>query len=257
MGIIKLEDTREINLNEHWFIPFPQRFKAQKRLFCFPYAAGSPNIFRNWKSGLPDYVEIVAINLPGRYDRFMEKSFSDWPTLLDATEDAISPYLDKPFAFFGHSFGARLIFELTKRLQAKNTSLPTQLFISGCRCPHIPCSRPFIHTLSKAEFFELIFKMNGLSSEVVENQRLITILEPALRADMKLSELWEGSEEQKIKVPITVFCGLQDEVDPFERMHEWERYTEEKFSFYTFPGGHFFLHKNEKKLLKIISNMIE
>jgi amino acid adenylation domain-containing protein len=243
-------------INEKWFFYPAQRKKARLKLFCFPYAGGTPHIFRNWANHLPEDIEVIALRLPGRDSRIKEKAYSDWSELLDALEDALLSCIDIPFAFFGHSFGARLAFELTKRFHAKGFALPTCLFISGCRCPHIPSPQPFLHELPQAEFFERVFSMNGISAEILSNQKLMEMFEPTMRADMKLSELWENSAQQ-INVPIVAFSGLNDSIDPPSNMRGWENYTQAQFSFYTFSGDHFFLHTNEKNLLGTLSTLIQ
>src|SRR5712691_2152084 len=110
--------------HERWFRSFSSRAEARTRLFCFPHAGGGPGLFRNWGNALPGSTEVLGATLPGHDERMMEKSFCEWPALLDALCDAIAPCLSEPFAFFGHSFGARLAFELTRRLEARNVPLP-------------------------------------------------------------------------------------------------------------------------------------
>lgn len=242
--------------DSQWFVSQARCENIRLRLFCFPYAGGGPSVFRDWGNSLPEDIELVAVRLPGRDNRIREQAFTEWPPLLDALENALSHYLDIPFAFYGHSFGARIAFELTKRLHAKNLLLPTQIFVSGCRCPHIPSPQPLLHSLPEAEFLDQVLKMNGTPPEVLRNKKLMGILEPTLRADMRLSELW-GDEKQKINVPIVAFCGLGDNIDPPSSMREWGQYTYRKFSFYTFLGDHFFLHAQEKKLLDLMTAIIQ
>ena len=72
-------------------------------------------IFRTWSDGLPADVEVCPVQLPGRGTRLMERPFTRLPPLVEALAQALVPLLDKPFAFFGHSLGALVSFELARR----------------------------------------------------------------------------------------------------------------------------------------------
>jgi len=86
--------------------------RANVRLFCFPYAGGGASIFRTWANDVPTGVEVCPVQLPGRESRLIEQPFTRLSSLVQALAQAISPYLDVPFAFFGHSMGALISFEL-------------------------------------------------------------------------------------------------------------------------------------------------
>ena len=244
-------------LDMKWFLFLTRRQNVRIRLFCFTYAGGNPNIFRNWGKFLPDYVEVIALVLPGRYSRIKEENFTSWSSLLAALEIAIMPFLHEPFAFFGHSFGGRIIYELTRVLQAKNKSIPEWLFIAGCRCPHIPGSIPYMYNLPTEEFYENLNKMNGTPTEILNTKGLMKIIEPALRADMQLSELWSGCTENKVQTPIVAMSGIHDNIDRPDTMCEWDKYTLGEYAFYKLDGDHFSLCSKELDLLNIIDFYIQ
>jgi medium-chain acyl-[acyl-carrier-protein] hydrolase len=239
-----------------WFLRPLRRDDAALRLYCLPYAGGTPNAFRSWSRGLPDSVEVVGIRLPGRDSRLRERAFDSWPRLLDAVEEVLRPHLDRPFMFFGHSFGARVVFELTRRLEAHGLPLPRRLFISGCRAPHVPPPDPDLHIVPRDEFFERVRRMKGTPAEVLQNRPLMQMLEPTLRADMGLhNEPWDTSP-QPVRVPLAALSGTGDEIDPPETMRDWGRYTSAQFAFHPFSGDHFFLHAQEQEVLDTISRYI-
>jgi len=212
-------------------------------------------MFRSWADQLPKYVEVVGVRLPGRDMRIKETPFSEWPLLLNATEKALAPYLDKPFTFFGHSLGARIAYELTRRLQNQGKPLPRQLLIAACRCPHIPNASQYMHDLPEKEFHECLQRMSGTPPEVLEDRRLMAILEPTIRADMKLAEIWGGIVQEPLNVPIAAFSGLEDDIDPSAKMVEWELYTNVKFTFHALPGNHFFIHSSKALLLNRLAHI--
>src|SRR5438046_4962158 len=124
--------------------PLPNR-KAKLRFFCFPYAGGGDQVYRNWADQLPETVEICLVQLPGRGSRLLEKPFTNLVELSKSLAGAILSYLDKPFILFGHSMGAMVSFELARELRRDNLE-PLHIFASGCHAPQIPDSN-ILHDL--------------------------------------------------------------------------------------------------------------
>ena len=112
--------------------PNPQ---ARLRLFCFPYAGAGASIFRTWSDGLPADVEVCPVQIPGRGTRLMETPFTQLAPMVEALAQTIGPLLDKPFAFFGHSLGALVGFELARQLRRQSGVQPVRLFVSADRAP--------------------------------------------------------------------------------------------------------------------------
>ena len=163
-----------------WQSPNPQ---ATLRLFCFPYAGGAALTFRAWSDSLPMALEVCPVELPGRGKRIKSAPFTRLQLLVEAIAIAILPYLDKPFAFFGHSMGGLVSFELARLLRKNYGNSPVHLFISGYRAPQVPDPDPPIHALPEPEFLEELRRLNGTPEVVLENTELMQILLPALRAD--------------------------------------------------------------------------
>jgi medium-chain acyl-[acyl-carrier-protein] hydrolase len=105
--------------------------QASLRLFCFPYAGGAALTFRTWPDSLPITIQICPVELLGRGKRIASVPFTRLQLLVQAIAIAILPYLDKPFAFFGHSMGGLVSFELARLLRKKYGKSPVHLFISG------------------------------------------------------------------------------------------------------------------------------
>src|SRR5215470_3991894 len=121
-----------------WFA-FPRRNpQARLRLFCFPHAGGGSSIFRSWPAELPWDIEVCSALLPGRESRLREPPFTRIAPLVTELGEVLLSYLDRPFAFFGHSMGAFIAFELIHELKRRNVTGPTHLFVSGAGAPHIP-----------------------------------------------------------------------------------------------------------------------
>src|SRR5258708_25709135 len=121
-----------------------------------------------WARELPGKVEVCPIQLPGREDRLTEPPFTRLiPMVQDLTKSMWS-YFDKPFAFFGHSMGAMISFELTRRLRVLNGPAPLELFVSASRAPHIPDHSPS-HALPEHALLERLRSLNGTDQAVLDN----------------------------------------------------------------------------------------
>ncbi|MGH3530086.1 MAG: thioesterase II family protein, partial [Pseudonocardiaceae bacterium] len=118
---------------------------ARLRLICLPPAGGGASRYRNWPTHLPEEVEVVSVQFPGRENRFNEPPIESMTQLVDLLLDELAGYFTRPFAFFGHSMGALIAFELTRRLRPSGVA-PVHLFASGCRAPHLPSRSPDWHT---------------------------------------------------------------------------------------------------------------
>jgi surfactin synthase thioesterase subunit len=90
---------------------FKKLDEPHARLFCFPHAGGGAQAYKEWSEQFPT-VEVQAINLPGRGNRQNEKPITELAVLVRSIVNAIRHQLDLPYAFFGHSWGSVLAFEV-------------------------------------------------------------------------------------------------------------------------------------------------
>ncbi|MDJ0835248.1 MAG: thioesterase domain-containing protein [Acidobacteriota bacterium] len=239
-----------------WLKVFSQSGHAAVRLICFPYAGGSAQVFKNWAKWLPKSIELCALQYPGRGSRFTEPAITDMTEMLDALEANLTGVLDKPFVFFGHSLGAGIAFDLTRRLEKKGFE-PKYLIVSGRNAPHVEVDREEVHSLPDPEFQAKLAEMNGTPQEVLDHPELMELMLPLLRADFTLSETAEFDKETKVNCPMAAFGGLKDEDVPEEGIEGWGKYSD-NFKYHMLPGDHFFLaaEQSEEALLRGIVGYI-
>jgi medium-chain acyl-[acyl-carrier-protein] hydrolase len=230
--------------------PNPQ---ARLRLFCFPYAGGAASAYYNWSNDLPREVEVRPIQLPGRENRLREPAYSQLEPLLADLAPAIRPYLDKPFVFFGHSMGATIGFELVRRFRQENVSLPLHLFVSGSRAPQVPNPHPVIHHLPEAEFVDGLRRFNGTPDAVLQNDMLMELFLPILRADLTLHETYRYVPSELLDCSISAFGGFEDEEVSQDELAAWREQTCGAFKLRMFHGDHFFLRSAQTHLLRTMS----
>jgi medium-chain acyl-[acyl-carrier-protein] hydrolase len=254
---MKKVDMMTYMRNGVWIKRTGQDPRTRFRLFCFPYAGGGASIYRFWPERLPPEIEVCAIQLPGRENRYNELPIDKLSSLVDALADVLYPYLDLPFAFFGHSLGSLISFELARRLRRQKAPCPVKLFVSGRRAPQIPNPDPPIHQLPDAEFIEELRRLNGTPKAVLANPELMEVFLPLLRSDIRLCETYVYNHEASLDCPISAFGGLEDEEASREELAAWSDQTRSRFRMQMFPGDHFFLNGKESNvLLEVISKDI-
>lgn len=242
--------------NNPWFAYAKPRPTAQLRLFCLPFAGGSAATFRNWANSLPDLVEVCPIQLPGRGARLLETPFTSMQSLVDALEPLISANMDKPFAFFGHSMGATISFELIHKLRSEQGLEPAHFFVSGRHAPQIPERDPITFNLPRLEFIQELRRLEGTPPEILDNHELLELLLPLLRADFELIQTYEYVARPRLKCPITALGGIADKDVSREQLEAWSEQSSGPFRMSLFPGNHFFLQTEEKLVLQTITEQL-
>lgn len=245
-------------LNNWFACPRPNP-GAETRLFLFPYAGGGPAAFNKWPAALPSSIETWIAHYPGRGSRHKESPIKRLSILSDALAQAIEPLSDKPFAFFGHSFGGLVAYELAWHLRQLNLAQPQILLISACGAPHLPDPHPPIHALPETDFVKSLQALNGIPAEVASQPELLELLLPILRADFEALETYRFSSNglqnppQPFDCPILVLGGMNDLRVNQERLEGWAQYTSAIFRALYFPGDHFFIHEAREAVLTSIS----
>lgn len=215
---------------------------ADLRLLCFPYAGGGAGIYREWAKEFPDTIEVLPVHLPGRERRIAEQPIPSITGLVAALGEGIGHLLQGKFAFFGHSMGGLLSFELTRYLRRQGLPGPQCVVISGLKAPHIPNRRKPTAHLPDADLIEELHQLNGTPPEVLVHPELIELLLPVVRADFEAVETYSFVKEAPLSCPIFVYGGLSDPEVSREDLEEWRSQTSNTFSLRLFSGDHFYLH---------------
>lgn len=242
---------------QSWFPYLGLQPEAALRLFCFAYAGASVSAFHAWSEVLPPDIELCPIQLPGRGTRIQETPCQRLHPLVQTLAPLIQAQADRPFAFFGHSLGALIGFEVARELRRQSGPTPKYLWMSGSRAPQLPDVEPPIHRLSDARFTEKLRQLQGTPTAILEDEQMMARLLPALRADFALLETYLYTNEAPLDIPIMVFGGHQDcKVSP-DDLGAWRDQTTQAFKLQMFAGNHFFLHSVHQRLGEIITQELQ
>lgn len=225
---------------------------ARLRLFCFPYAGGVASAFRLWAQNLPPTIELNAIQLPGRESRFREPPFAELPPLIQTLADVLNPLLTKPCAFFGHSMGAIVGFELARHLRRQHNPHLLHLFVSARDAPQLKLAEPLLYNLPEPEFIVKLRELGGTPEAVLQDAELRAMVLPLLRADLSVNEAYAYSPEPPLDIPISAFGGLRDPRVSEENIRPWAEQTSKAFILRMLPGDHFFMNGAPMALLQAL-----
>jgi len=240
-----------------WLVRARPRSRARLRLFCVPHAGVGPSAYRQWSDSLPADIEVALVHLPGRESRLREAPYTQIEPLVTATATALRPYLDIPYAVFGHSMGALVAFELARRFEEDGQGAPRYLFVSGRRAPQMPPRRSPIAHLPDDQFVrEIRNRYNGIPDEVLRHPDLLALLLPGLRADLTLVEDYVHRSGSPLPCPIVALGGLEDAEATEAELVGWRQQTTAALSVRMFPGGHFYLQAAHEELMRIVTDAL-
>lgn len=237
------------------YIPY-ERPNARLRLICFPYAGGSSLTYSPWVKNLHPDVELVLIQLPGRGVRFSEAPFESMDVMVKSIGLALNTLATRPFILFGHSMGARVAYELTLQLFMHEKTLPSHVIVSGSSAPFIERKEELTHDLPDDDFIHHIRELKGTPEEVLQNDELIKLLLPVLRADFKIAETYCNKRIQKIPTRVSIFAGKKDDID-LKDLESWSILFESNSGICWFDGDHFFIDEFIDEVLLEVNEIIK
>ena len=235
-----------------WLLRFPAAPHPRVRLICLPPAGGGTTTFRDWRQELDASVELVLVQLPGRETRLDEPPIRDREALVERLGRLLLPELGRPFALFGHSFGALLAFELVRLLRRRGWGKPAHLFFSARRAPQVRRNgSPLAHLPDKRLLDAVQRRYGGIPPEIAREPEWVSMILPALRADIAIDESYRYADEPPFDCPVTVFGGSKDSTLPRTALEAWRIHAAQRFTVREFPGDHFFLRSGQSHQLLV------
>jgi medium-chain acyl-[acyl-carrier-protein] hydrolase len=240
-----------------WFVVPQPNPKATIRLFCFPYAGGSAQIYMQWANYLNAETELVLIQPPGRGARILETAYSDMETLIKDLLDVFPRVINKPYILFGHSLGSRVAFELLNQLNQLGYGLPANFIASGSKGPYKSSISKQIISLSDDQLISELKKLNGTPDAILANKELLQFFMPIIRADLEIAYSYSFSGEAKFNCPLTVFGGDNDSVAPPSSLTNWQDFFDLPATIHVISGDHFFINSQREVVIDKLNLIIK
>lgn len=220
------------------------------RLFCFPCAGHGAAMYRSWQAALGADVDLWPVQPPGRGTRLREAAFDSVPELVEALLPALFPLLDRPYAFFGHSYGATVAAFTALAVAEAGARAPSCLFLSSRHPPDVPSPVPPLSHLDDAAFVEEVHaRYDAIPAEIMAESDLLAMLLPALRADIRALEALNGSAPRPLPAPVITFGGDADRLVPARLLDGWQGWAPLGYRRKLLAGGHFYLDAQRRVLM--------
>lgn len=232
-----------------WLRRFHPAPTAPARLVCFPHAGGSASFYLPVSAALESDCDVVALQYPGRQDRRHEPNVEDIGALADRIAPVLEPLFDRPVVFFGHSMGAILAFEVTRRL-ADRGHTPAKLFASGRRAPSTRRTEN-VHQRDDNGIVAEMKAMSGTDAQVLGDEELLRMVLPAIRSDYRAIETY-APVDATVDCPITALVGDADPKTTVPEAEAWNAHTTATFELRVFNGGHFFLSPRAAEVIAVV-----
>ena len=236
---------------ESWFCR-DGKVDAPVRLYYFPFAGGNPTALLPWQAELGNEVQLWVAQLPGHGVQLFKQPLRDWDELVARLADAIGTLSDRPFAFFGHSLGALMAFEVARELRRRRLAGPSQLWVSGAEGPQTRSVKQRLHDLPDAELIAALRDYRGTPAELLDDREMMGLLLPGIRADFALSEHYRYRAEPPLTMPVHL---LRSDADPYvepDRAAGWARETTGPLRERVYPGDHFFIYPHRAAIAELV-----
>ncbi|MEV4564611.1 alpha/beta fold hydrolase [Nonomuraea sp. NPDC049419] len=217
------------------------------KLLCFPHAGGSASYYVPLARSLPKSVEVYGVQYPGRQDRFADPMIDDLFVLAERIHEVLTPPLDGPVAFFGHSMGATVAFEVIRLMEGKGQTPPVRLFASARRAPS-RSRDDGVHRLDDEGLVAEVSALNPSAAHAFADADFLSIVLPALRNDYRAVERYRCTEGATVSCPITTFLGTEDPKVTEPEVRAWAEHTTAGLDLERFSGGHFYVEDHWPRL---------
>ena len=217
------------------------------RLYIFPHTGGSAEFYVPFARAFTGGTKCVAVQYPGKRAGKDLSQYTSIPDLADRLCDMLKPAETQPgpVAFFGHSMGGLLAFEVALRFEAAGNPIAA-LFVSAIAAPGLWPRRAELSG-SDQQLLALIAEVTGANPEFLNNDQFAATLLPTLRG-LKAIAAYDREPEAVVSCPIHALIAEKDGLATAETVSPWAARTSGEFDLTTFPGDHFYINENLPQL---------
>jgi surfactin synthase thioesterase subunit len=206
------------------------------RFVCLGGIGAGTAAFAPWRTGLPPWIDIAPIRLPGRESRLREPAMVDLPELLDALVPVVGSLAGVPYLLIGHCFGATVLFEVARRMTDADTqSRPEGLVVLNQSAPPLTRTVP---AADPRDVWDRFSRLVDVDERVLHNPALRDMVEPMVRADFALADSYVYTPSPPLPIDITVWLGREDGLITRHEAMAWAARTAGLFSFRDHSGAH-------------------
>lgn len=239
-----------------WLRVFVPRPAASLRLVCFPHATGSAVAFRDWAAGLPDTIEVVAVQYPGRADRFREPAYTNMPQLVEAVADALSDVAGHPYALLGHGMGAAIAYETALRLRERNHCEPVRLIVSAREAPQHSHTGT-IHLSGEEVLIAELHRFGFTNPTLLRDPESRALLLSTMVADCRLIETYRPTAVSRLHCPVGALAAEDDPEVTVAEVAGWATVSTGAFDLAVLPGDHFAIVAHQQEVFRLLTKWLQ
>ncbi|QNP67904.1 amino acid adenylation domain-containing protein (plasmid) [Streptomyces genisteinicus] len=231
-----------------WLRVLKPAARPRARVVCLPGMGGTAGGYVSLIPALPEGVELLGVQLPGREARTGEPPLTDMMAMADEVAGALGDRCDVPLVLFGHSQGAWLAWEVAHRLGQRPGEPRLSLVVACAQTPYAEVS-DFVRGAGEAagregaSAAEIAAALDGLlPRQILDNEELLVEYAGRLHADTELAashrSALTGLEREALRVPVFAVAAADDPVAAPEAMEAWRELSLGAFTLRTIPGSH-------------------
>ena len=225
------------------------------RLYIFPHTGGSAQFYVPFARAFTADTKCVAVQYPGKRAGKDLSKYTSIPEMADRLCLMLKPE-EAPageVAFFGHSMGALLAFEVALRFEQAGNPI-TALFVSAAAAPGL-LRRIANLQGSDAHLLNVISTVTGVNPEFLNDEQFAATLLPTLRG-LKAIASYECPPDATVSCPIHALMADNDELATAELVEPWKQRTTGPFDLTVFPGDHFYINTNLPQLSQWVEQRV-
>ncbi|MFI9630379.1 alpha/beta fold hydrolase [Streptomyces sp. NPDC052042] len=242
------------NLSDLWLRRYRRSTAPVVRLACFPHAGGSASAFLPLIRELPQEVDVLAVQYPGRQDRRAEPLIDNIENLVSPLVEVLRSQTGPPLVLFGHSMGATVAYEVARALEQRGVG-PAALVVSGRRAPTTNVGS-LVHLYDDDRLIDELRSLDGTDRGLLADPELLELVLPAIRNDYHAVGNYVHRPGTPLSCPLTVLTGAADANVSAGEASAWSDVAAGSTHVHTFPGGHFFLFERAAEVCSVIMGAI-
>lgn len=260
IDISNIDYNGGINISANKWIINKKDYRAKTRIFCLHPVGTGASIFSYFIFNPPKNTEIIALQMPGRENRLDEEYYYDnMDKLVEDLVQQITPEINGPTIFWGHSWGGVSLYEVIKYLRRNNIKEYKnikELIVTGSIAPQL--TKPWKDRDSIKETARKDSTIDKIISTVsyIDDENYLRSIIPIMKKDMEMIMTYQYQEEEKLNIPILAFGAKEDDVVLLDELQEWKKQTNDNFQLYEVSGDHWFLSRNKEFIIEKIEKSI-